>query len=119
MDFNSRLDEAIKINVFGTLKMFELAQQTKHLDNFLHISTAYVNSDKKGVIQEKIYDINIDAEEYIHSLLKKPINEVYSFLHNLTSSLYKKHQKFWGSSQILTHSQKECAREFYKRKEET
>lgn len=76
VDFNSRLDEAIKINIFGTLKMFELAKEAKKLCNFLHVSTAYVNSDKKGIIQEKIYDINVDAEEYIYSLLKKPINEV-------------------------------------------
>ncbi len=76
VDFNSRLDEAIKINVYGTLKMFELAQQSKRLENFLHVSTAYVNSDKKGIIQEKIYDLNMDAEEYVHTLFKKPINEV-------------------------------------------
>lgn len=47
VDFNARLDEAIRINVKGTLRMFELAKNTKNLDNFVHISTAYVNCEKK------------------------------------------------------------------------
>lgn len=76
VDFNSRLDEAIKINVYGTLKMFYLAKDSKNIENFVHVSTCYVNSDKKGLIQEKIYDISIDAEEYINTLYKKPVNEL-------------------------------------------
>ncbi len=83
VDFNSRLDEAIKINVYGTLKMFYLAKESKNIENFVHVSTCYVNSDKKGLIQEKIYDISIDAEEYINTLYKKPINEV------LRSNMFK------------------------------
>jgi fatty acyl-CoA reductase len=79
VDFNSRLDEAIKINVFGTLKMFELAKKSKNLESFLHVSTAYVNSDKKGVIEEKIYDIGMDAEEHINELFKRPVDEVINF----------------------------------------
>ncbi len=47
VDFNARLDEAIRINVKGTLRMFELAKHTKNLNNFVHISTCYVNCEKK------------------------------------------------------------------------
>lgn len=47
VDFNSRLDEAIKINVRGTLRMFELAKACKNLVHFLHVSTCYVNCDQK------------------------------------------------------------------------
>ena len=76
MDFNSRIDEAIRINIYGTMKMFDLAKQAKHFESFLHVSTAYVNSDKLGLIEEKVYDIGIDPEEYIESLMKMSKEEV-------------------------------------------
>ena len=76
IDFNSSLDEAIEINVYGTLKMFELAKNTKNLENFLHVSTAYVNSDKRGVIEERMYDINGDPEKIINDIYKMPKDKV-------------------------------------------
>jgi len=48
--------EALKINVFGTLKIFELCLECKNLENFIHISTCYTNSDRKGYIEEDIYN---------------------------------------------------------------
>ncbi len=48
VDFNARLDESLLINVKGTKNMFDLACQVKNLLNFVHVSTAYVNSDKQG-----------------------------------------------------------------------
>ena len=48
VDFNAPLHEALEINYFGTQRMFELACQVRHLENFVHVSTAYVNSDKFG-----------------------------------------------------------------------
>ncbi len=48
VDFNSPLYEALDINYFGTQRVFELACQVKNLENFVHVSTAYVNSDKFG-----------------------------------------------------------------------
>ena len=47
VDFNARLDQAIQVNVRGTLKIFELCKRIKNMENFTHISTAYVNSDKR------------------------------------------------------------------------
>ena len=58
VDFNARLDDALMINVRGPQKIFSLAQRVKNLHNFVHISTAYVNSDKQGWVEEKIYDPN-------------------------------------------------------------
>ena len=48
VDFNAPLYEALDINYFGTQRVFELACQIKNLENFTHVSTAYVNSDKFG-----------------------------------------------------------------------
>ncbi len=65
VDFNARLDDATQINIFGTLKVYELYLQMKKAINFLHVSTAYVNSDVSGYIEEKLYDKNIDANKII------------------------------------------------------
>ena len=43
--------------------MFELAKKIKRMENFVHVSTAYVNCDKLGFIEEKIYDGAIDVEK--------------------------------------------------------
>jgi len=78
IDFNARLDEAIEMNIFGTLRMFELAKKCRHLQNFLHVSTAYVNADKRGLIEEKIYEISFDAEKLVSDLYKMPKDQLVS-----------------------------------------
>lgn len=44
----------------------------KNLDNFVHISTAYVNCDKIGFIEEKIYDdpTIVDTDKYAAELYR-------------------------------------------------
>ena len=42
------------------MRVFELAKKTKHLENFLHVSTAYSNSNIKGEIEERVYPIDDD-----------------------------------------------------------
>ncbi|CAD8153134.1 unnamed protein product [Paramecium octaurelia] len=75
VDFNARLDDAIQINVRGPQRFIALAQQIKNLENFIHISTAYVNSDKAGYIEEKIYDVNQEnLEQLVSQLLKTPVS---------------------------------------------
>ena len=46
VDFNARLDEALRVNVLGTQNMLNIACLIKNLENFLHVSTSYVNADK-------------------------------------------------------------------------
>ena len=47
VDFNATLDAAIWDNIDGTLKIYELAKKCKKLVSFLHISTAYVNCNRR------------------------------------------------------------------------
>ena len=47
VDFNARLDQAIQVNVRGTLRMFELCKKITNIENFIHVSTCYVNCDKR------------------------------------------------------------------------
>lgn len=50
--------------------MLELAQQCEKLQVFTHVSTAYVNCNRKGFIEEKIYELpgGEDPEEVIEKL---------------------------------------------------
>ena len=76
IDFKAPLDEAIKNNVKGPLSIYNLVHRMKNLQNFIHISTAYVNSNITGVIEEKIYDIVPDPEAYIENILKLSKEEI-------------------------------------------
>lgn len=38
--------------------MLELAKECKNLDVFLHVSTAYVNCDRPGMKEERIYPLD-------------------------------------------------------------
>ena len=69
-DFNERICDAINVNYIGCMRMLELSLQCKHLEIFTHVSTAYVNCDKRGFIKEQIYDINEDSEEIMNRILK-------------------------------------------------
>lgn len=48
MEFNLPFKRALEINFYGNLKMMQLAQHCKELEIFIHISTAYVNSNQFG-----------------------------------------------------------------------
>ena len=65
VQFNDRLDIAIKSNTISTLNLINLAKDCKNLIILTHVSTAYVNCNKPGgFIEEKIYedDITYDVE---------------------------------------------------------
>ena len=67
VNFDDPLLDAIQINYFGCHRMLELAKECKKLLSFTHVSTAYVNSNRTGFIEEKIYDLPCvsDPEEEI------------------------------------------------------
>ena len=104
IDFNSALTEAIDINVYGTLRMFGLAQSCKNLQSFLHVSTAYVNADKRGVIEEKVYDEHIDAEKIINDIYKMPKDEVILSSHiffNISKAYQRNSKNPWRIPKYL------------------
>jgi fatty acyl-CoA reductase len=72
VNFDDPLQEALQINYFGSLRMLELAKECKHLLVFTHVSTAYVNCTRKGNIEEKIYDLDIDIENFVSRVMKMP-----------------------------------------------
>jgi thioester reductase-like protein len=54
------------------MRILDLAKECKKLLTLTHVSTAYVNSIRKGFIEEKIYplDNNGDPEERIQEILR-------------------------------------------------
>ncbi len=66
VDFSERLCDAFQINYFGALRMQELAHECKKLQVFTHVSTCYTNCEKRGFIEEKVYDLKEDSEVLVN-----------------------------------------------------
>ncbi|XP_011605197.2 fatty acyl-CoA reductase 1 isoform X2 [Takifugu rubripes] len=65
--FNEPLKDAVQLNVLATQKMLALARRMKHLQIFIHISTAYANCDK-DLIEEVVYPPPVDYGKLIDCL---------------------------------------------------
>ncbi|CAL8235721.1 unnamed protein product [Boreogadus saida] len=65
--FNEPLKDAFQLNVLATQKMVTLAHSMKHLEVFLHVSTAYANCDRE-LIEEVVYTPPVDYRKLIESL---------------------------------------------------
>eukprot|EP01094_Clydonella_sp_ATCC50884_P002152 TRINITY_DN11657_c0_g1_i1.p1 TRINITY_DN11657_c0_g1~~TRINITY_DN11657_c0_g1_i1.p1 ORF type:complete len:1182 (-),score=509.15 TRINITY_DN11657_c0_g1_i1:235-3780(-) len=69
INFNEPMHVAVNLNTLGTLRVLSLAKRCRRLDAFTHISTAYVNCNKKGTIEEKLYPLDYDPEDMLKKLL--------------------------------------------------
>ena len=78
INFDDPLLDAIQINFFGCMRMLELAKECQKLEVFTHVSTAYTNCEKFGLIEEKIYDMpdGKDSDDVINSIIKMGPEEV-------------------------------------------
>ncbi|XP_062276525.1 fatty acyl-CoA reductase 1 [Scomber scombrus] len=65
--FNEPLKDAMKLNVLAPQKMVALAHRMKHLEIFIHISTAYANCDRE-LIEEVVYPPPVDYRRLIDTL---------------------------------------------------
>ncbi|GMT36882.1 hypothetical protein PFISCL1PPCAC_28179, partial [Pristionchus fissidentatus] len=63
--FNDTLRSAIELNLKGVDRMIKMCKRMPLLECFLHCSTAYVNVDKEGDIEEKQYDAVCDPYKVI------------------------------------------------------
>lgn len=76
INFNEPLADAVNQNVLGTLRLFAIAQHCKRLLAFTHISTAYVNCIKKGLVEEVVYPLDFDPQQMLDTLLEKSPEEI-------------------------------------------
>lgn len=63
--FNEDLKHAILINVLGTKRTLELAKSLQHLASYVYFSTAFCNSNYRGLIKEKVYSSGYDPADMI------------------------------------------------------
>lgn len=63
--FNTALKSAIEINVVGTQRTLELAKSLHHLAAYVYLSTAFCNSNYRGLIKEKVYGSRYKPAEMI------------------------------------------------------
>lgn len=66
--FDDPIRVALEINYFGAQRMLELSKKCKNLDCLIHVSTAYVNSDRKGTVEEMIYQDKPDVVSFVNNL---------------------------------------------------
>ncbi|ROL51612.1 Fatty acyl-CoA reductase 1 [Anabarilius grahami] len=65
--FNEPLKDAMQLNVLATQKMVSLAHRMKHLEVFIHVSTAYAHCDRE-LIEEVVYPPPVDYRKLIDTL---------------------------------------------------
>lgn len=60
LDLEARVEIALRANVGGPLKLLELAEECPKMLCFLQVSSAFVNSDRTGFVEERIYDSTVN-----------------------------------------------------------
>ena len=72
VNFDDPLQEALLINYFGALQLLDIAKQSVSLESFTHVSTAYVNSNREGQIDERVYPVpnNEDPEMLVSRIMR-------------------------------------------------
>ena len=68
VDFNERLDGAIRTNCRGPLRMLKLAELCPRLLSYVHVSTAYVNCNQPSGarVKEELPVLAADGEAIMH-----------------------------------------------------
>lgn len=81
--FEAELLASVKDNVYGSLELLEIGKACKNIVAYIHVSTAYTNSnilatDENGriPIEEKIYPFDFDPEELYERLLTMGIKHM-------------------------------------------
>jgi len=71
--FTERLDYAINLNVYGTLRCLRFAKQCEKLLCFTHISTAYTNSNLKSgtKVEESFYPLKLPGGEDVEDFCER------------------------------------------------
>ncbi|CAD7088168.1 unnamed protein product [Hermetia illucens] len=63
--FSSPLRTSILTNLTGTLRTIEFAKSLKNLSAYIHLSTAFCNSNNRGLITETVYKSHWEPKEMI------------------------------------------------------
>ncbi len=65
LDFEARLDVSVRVNVQGSLQLLQLGEESPAFEAFCHVSSTFVNCDRTGFLEERLYESPHDwAAEY-------------------------------------------------------
>ena len=76
MNFNDPIQEALQINYYGCQRVLELARECKNLEIFTHVSTCYVNCNRLGYIEEKIYNPDADVASMVQNIMNMTVQDI-------------------------------------------
>ncbi|KAJ3673830.1 hypothetical protein LUZ60_005822 [Juncus effusus] len=74
--FDERYDVALDINTIGSFRLMSFAKRMKRLELFVHVSTAYVNGQRQGVVSEKPFLQGDTISSEIRSENQNPILDI-------------------------------------------
>lgn len=71
--FNTALKYAIETNVVGAKRTIELAKSLDKLSSYVYLSTAFCNSNYRGLIKEKVYLSHHRPEDLIEKAARNEL----------------------------------------------
>lgn len=84
VQFNEPLEVAVEMNCLGAMNALRFAQSCRHVLCYVHVSTAYVNSNQRNVqLTEQLYPLDFDVEEAIDAVSKASPAELERLTVNL------------------------------------
>jgi alcohol-forming fatty acyl-CoA reductase len=99
VNFNEAFETSIKINLMGTRNMLDLAERFDNLEAFVHVSTAFSNTNRWKPILEEIYKTKFSYQAAIDMVERQDILEL--------DNLNKLALKTFPNSYIFTKNQAE------------
>jgi len=79
-EFGNTLDQALRINVSGPLKLLQLAEECKNFLGMCHVSTCFAVADRDGVIDEKIQEsVPINWRQTYEQIAKMDKRDIESY----------------------------------------
>lgn len=86
VDMASRLDLAVKVNVFGALQLLDLAEECRQFDCFCQVSTCYAvidDKDNTDGIEEKMHTSPYDWGALYKMITEMTINDIVHYQKNI------------------------------------
>lgn len=76
--FSTPLHTAIKTNLIGTMRTIELAKRVRNLSAYIYCSTAFCNSNNRGIIMERVYESHHDPYDMMRMVDEPSIWENFT-----------------------------------------
>uniref|UniRef100_K3X176 Phospholipid/glycerol acyltransferase domain-containing protein n=1 Tax=Globisporangium ultimum (strain ATCC 200006 / CBS 805.95 / DAOM BR144) TaxID=431595 RepID=K3X176_GLOUD len=84
VQFNEPLEVAVEMNCVGAMNALRFVQSCKRVLCYVHVSTAYVNSNQRNVqLKEQLYPLDFNVEDAMNAVTKASPSELERLTVNL------------------------------------